>query len=121
MILLLTLLPGFAPQQPPAPVAARVPVLVELFTSEGWSSCPSADAVLLDLAERQPIEGVEVIALGQHVDYWNRLGWKDPYSSHSYTKRQGRYRAQFGAESIYTPQAVVDGQAELVDSKKGAF
>ena len=100
---------------PTAP--ARVPVVVELFTSEGCSSCPAADAALRELVATQPIAGVEVVALGQHVDYWNRLGWKDPFSSAQFTERQRQYAARFGTGS-YTPQAVVNGQTELVGSQR---
>ncbi len=97
--------------------AARVPVVVELFTSEGCSSCPSADAALRALETAQSVPGAEVIALGEHVDYWNRLGWKDGFSSAAYTERQRQYAAHFGSGS-YTPQAVVNGQYEFVGSQK---
>ncbi|SEU05364.1 DUF1223 domain-containing protein [Hymenobacter actinosclerus] len=101
---------------PPGP--ARVPVVVELFTSEGCSSCPAADAALRELEMAQSVPGVEVIALGEHVDYWNRLGWKDPFSSAQFTERQRTYAAGFGTGS-YTPQAVVNGRYEFVGSQRG--
>lgn len=94
-----------------------MPVVVELFTSEGCSSCPAADAALRELETAQSVPGVEVIALGQHVDYWNRLGWKDPFSSAQFTDRQRAYAAGFGTGS-YTPQAVVNGQFEFVGSNR---
>ena len=93
-----------------------VPVIVELFTSEGCSSCPSADAALLNLAKTQPVPGANIIALGYHVDYWNRLGWRDQFSSSTFTARQGNYNTHFGNDSNYTPQAVVGGTAEFVGS-----
>ncbi|MBC6612608.1 DUF1223 domain-containing protein [Hymenobacter sp. BT507] len=102
---------------PTLPAAARVPVVVELFTSEGCSSCPAADATLRELVATQPVPGVEILALGEHVDYWNRLGWKDAFSSAQFTERQRQYAARFGTGS-YTPQAVVNGQAELVGSQR---
>jgi hypothetical protein len=100
----------------PQPEGEKTPVIVELFTSEGCSSCPPADVLLQQLEEKQPIAGVEIIALSQHVDYWNRLGWADPYSSALFSQRQSRYSQAFGLQDIYTPQMVVDGRAEFVGS-----
>ena len=91
-------------------------MVVELFTSEGCSSCPAADAALRELARAQSVPGVEVIVLGEHVDYWNRLGWKDGFSAPAYTERQRQYATGFGSGS-YTPQAVVNGRYELVGSR----
>ena len=107
-VLLLGLALPLQAQTAGKPQPARVPVLLELFTSEGCSSCPPADAMLLRLLEEQPIEGVEVIALSEHVDYWNRLGWRDPFSDGLFSARQEAY-APLAAGRIYTPQVVVDG------------
>lgn len=93
------------------------PVLVELFTSQGCSSCPPADNVLRKLAE-QPIDGVQIIPLSWHVDYWNRLGWTDPYSSETATARQQAYATDLNARGLYTPQMVIDGQTEFVGSDR---
>jgi hypothetical protein len=96
------------------------PVVVELFTSEGCSDCPPADAVLARLVADQPIAGAEVIALGEHVDYWDQLGWKDRFSSAALTSRQQTYGAHFNLDSVYTPQMVVDGRAQFVGSDLAA-
>jgi hypothetical protein len=95
-------------------------VLVELFTSEGCSDCPPADTVLQNLIDASPVAGVQVIGLGQHVDYWDRLGWKDRFSSAALTERQRIYSTRFANESIYTPQMVVDGRTEFVGSEPSA-
>jgi hypothetical protein len=99
---------------------ARVPVLVELFTSEGCSSCPSADLLLTRLLADQPVAGAQIIALGQHVDYWDSLGWADPFASRVFTNRQGEYRQRLRLEQLFTPQMVVDGRESLVGSDSGA-
>ena len=91
-------------------------VIAELFTSEGCSSCPSADRLLARIVKDQPIRGAFVVALSEHVDYWNRLGWKDPYSSEAYTNRQRDYAQRLKLDSVYTPQLVIDGQKEFVGS-----
>lgn len=91
-------------------------VVVELFTSEGCSSCPPADVLVKDLVEKQPAAGVEIVGLGWHVDYWDGLGWKDPFSSAEATERQREYGRVMKLRSVYTPQAVVDGSWEGVGS-----
>src|ERR1700730_9480972 len=99
---------GIAPLQ-----AGERPILVELFTSEGCSSCPPADALLAELAGRP-----DVLALSLHVDYWDRLGWGGPYASHAATDRQNRYATLLALPSIYTPQIVVDGRWQAVGSDR---
>ena len=100
--------------EPAPPVDAPVTV-VELFTSEGCSSCPPADALLAELGRRDG-----VLVLGFHVDYWDRLGWKDRFSHAGHTKRQRQYARLLGERGVYTPQAVVGGTAGVVGSDREA-
>ena len=86
-------------------------IVLELFTSQGCSSCPSADRLLASYANRG-----DIVALSFHVDYWNRLGWKDPFSSEQFSKRQSNYASSFGASGVYTPQIVINGEKQMVGS-----
>ena len=90
--------------------------VIELFTSQGCSSCPPADAYLGELAERGEKDGL--LALSFHVDYWNYLGWKDPFSSAAYSKRQGDYARYFDSRNVYTPQMVIQGTHQVVGSNR---
>lgn len=114
------------PAPPPAGTATRATagsitpsrpaVLLELFTSEGCSSCPPADELLAELARAGTVEDTPVIALELHVDYWNYLGWKDPFSDEAYSQRQGAYVPLLGMRGPYTPQLVVDGRFDVLGS-----
>jgi hypothetical protein len=108
--------PVFIPVARPqagTPEVARKCVVVELFTSEGCSSCPPADALLGRLRQEKFAEGLEVVPLGLHVDYWNFQGWTDRFSSDAYTRRQQKYAERFRIEGPYTPQMVVDGELQF--------
>ena len=104
----LAALPGRAFAQ-----TASHPVLVELFTSEGCSSCPPADALLKKINGYRVSSGQLVVALSEHVTYWNQLGWADPFSAETWTDRQSRYSDRFHLDSVYTPQVVVNGDAQM--------
>ena len=91
-------------------------MIVELFTSEGCSDCPPADRLLSRLEQTQPVPGAQIIALEQHVDYWDSEGWRDPFSSSLFTRRQKDYVYAFNLPTAYTPEMVIDGTTEFVGS-----
>jgi hypothetical protein len=96
-------------------------VLVELFTSEGCSSCPSADALLQQVNGRYSDSGQLIVGVSEHVTYWNSLGWSDPFSSPTYTERQNAYGQRFHLDSVYTPQMVINGQEQIVGSNSAGL
>jgi len=109
--------PAAAADMPPS----HRPVLVELFTSEGCSSCPPADDLLARIDAKKTIAGAPVVVLSEHVTYWDRPEWHDPYSLESVTDRQQEYGVRFHLDSVYTPQALVDGEAQMTGSDAAAL
>lgn len=121
-LLAVTILLALAPARHISAQAAPTPtpVLIELFTSEGCSSCPPADALLAKLDATQFVPGAHAIVLSEHVTYWNYLGWRDPFSMDQMSDRQSAYDERFGLQSVYTPQVIVDGAAEALGSDPAA-
>jgi len=103
------------------PPASPNAVLVELFTSEGCSSCPPADDLLRQINGRETGQRQLIVGISEHVTYWNRLGWADPYSSTVFTQRQSAYGTHFGLDSVYTPQMVIGGREQIVGSDAAAL
>lgn len=95
--------------------------VIELFTSQGCSSCPSADRLLSQTIAAAKKDGRKIIALSFHVDYWNRLGWSDPFSDKKYSSRQSEYASMMNLHSVYTPQMIVNGTHEFVGSDENAL
>lgn len=103
------------------PSPAQPTVLVELFTSEGCSSCPPADALLERIDKLQPIAGLQIVVMSEHVDYWNHGGWTDPFSSAEFTSRQQAYVSRFSLPGPYTPEMVIDGTSQCVGGDGAAL
>ena len=96
--------------------AQKAPVVIELFTSQGCSSCPPADQLLTEIEEKY--QGEDVYILSYHVDYWDYIGWKDPFGSKKYTEKQYDYASRFRSRSVYTPQAVINGREHFTGSNR---
>jgi hypothetical protein len=110
-----------AAADPAAKAKGGAPVIVELFTSQGCSSCPPADRLLSRIAKDGALDGRAVLPLAFHVDYWNDLGWADPFSRAAWSDRQGAYAHAMRANGVYTPQAVVAGAADALGSDRDAI
>jgi hypothetical protein len=121
LLLAISLLPHFATGQTSGQERPGSAVIVELFTSEGCSSCPPADALLRQVNLKQTGAGQLIVGISEHVTYWNDLGWKDPFSSPEFTDRQNVYASHLSPEGPYTPQMVVNGREQLVGSDVGAL
>jgi len=118
----LSILATTIPVQAQNTAAVKPPVvLVELFTSEGCSSCPPADALLRQIDRTQTASGQFIVGISEHVTYWNSLGWSDPFSASTYTERQNGYGQRFNLDSVYTPQMVVNGSEQFVGSDKASL
>jgi len=115
------LLPYSATAQTPGHEQSGSAVIVELFTSEGCSDCPPADALLRQINLKQTSAGQLIVGISEHVTYWNYLGWKDPFSSPEFTDRQNVYASRMSPEGPYTPQMVVNGREQFVGSDAGAL
>jgi hypothetical protein len=120
LLIAAALLSGACQADPLATRLGPAPVVVELFTSQGCSSCPPADKLVSDLAHDATLRG-RVIPLTFHVDYWDRLGWRDPYSSADWSRRQYLYARALRVSSAYTPQMVVGGARQFVGSNSAAL
>lgn len=109
---------NWSPASPPVAKPHQPVAVIELFTSQGCSSCPPADALLNQTIREASQNGQKVYGLSFHVDYWDRLGWRDPFSQHAFTERQRQYSRQFAGNTVYTPQAVLNGTQEFVGSNQ---
>jgi hypothetical protein len=121
LLVLVLVLPVLSQIPGRAAAPASGPIVVELFTSEGCSSCPPADKLLAELDRQGSVNGRPIIVMGEHVDYWDGLGWKDRFASSVFTKRQTEYVRKLGVDSAYTPQMVVNGATELVGNDAAAL
>jgi hypothetical protein len=118
LIVAFALLPVSQSHAAPATPSA---VLVELFTSEGCSSCPPADELLRQIDHTRTDTGQLIVGISEHVTYWNSLGWSDPFSADRYTERQAAYGTRFRLDSVYTPQMVVNGREQFVGSDRASL